>query len=223
MSLHGIIYVCNYFKKESESAAYFLFHSIINLGLMVPLCWNDTIYTLTYPHLSFMTPSTLLPTYIQISLHLSHIICLYDKFTNIDWIHHITSSLLIGTINLLYTYGPILNYALFFMCGLPGGIDYFLLFLNKFNLIESLTEKTINRYLNMYCRLPFMILWMGISYVCYRMGNVPHNDNGEIEMPIYIILIQYIFIGGNVLYFTDRVVANHAIKSYIEQNKKVIK
>ena len=40
----------------------------------------------------------------------------------------------------------------FTQCGLPGGIDYGLLALVKFGVIEKLTEKKINRLLNLVVR-----------------------------------------------------------------------
>jgi len=132
--------------------------------------------------------------------------------TMIDWLHHLLSSLLIGYLNLSYTYGPILNYALFFMCGLPGGIDYFLLFLTKCHLINSLTEKWINSYLNFFCRMPFVMWWMGISYTCYRNNN--HHG-----VPFSVLILNYIFVGGNALYFSYRVLVNYTIKKYIERKK----
>ena len=55
-------------------------------------------------------------------------VCEFRSLTAVDWGHHLLSSVANGTLNVYYTYGPLLNFALFFATGLPGGIDYFLMY-----------------------------------------------------------------------------------------------
>jgi hypothetical protein len=54
-------------------------------------------------------------------------LCEFSTLTAVDWGHHLLSSVGNGFLNVYYTYGPLLNFALFFATGLPGGIDYFLM------------------------------------------------------------------------------------------------
>ena len=46
----------------------------------------------------------------------------------------------------------------FFVCGLPGGLDYVLLSLMKFGAIEKITEKRYNMWLQTGIRWPG-VLW----------------------------------------------------------------
>jgi hypothetical protein len=72
----------------------------------------DLIATIMKPIYCMRRPYTLLPTFIQIALHLAHILVEFRTLTLIDWAHHVLSSLLVGVLNLYYTYGPLLNYAM---------------------------------------------------------------------------------------------------------------
>jgi len=88
------------------------------------------------------------------ALHLYHCILYWRKFRLDDWLHHI---LMIGIALPIGTYlnaGSLLGYSLFFTTGLPGGIDYALLFLNRNGLIVRETEKRINCALNTWIRSP---------------------------------------------------------------------
>ena len=68
--------------------------------------------------------------------------------TPADYFHH---GLFIPTIALpgqVYRWGPLSNFQAFFISGLPGGIDYLLLGLQKVGKLNHMTEKRINANLN---------------------------------------------------------------------------
>jgi len=54
--------------------------------------------------------------------------------------------------------------ALFFLTGLPGAIDYLLLYLVKSNIIKSITEKKIYTYISFLIRSPGCIITSGIGF-----------------------------------------------------------
>jgi len=47
-----------------------------------------------------------------------------------------------------------MGYSLFFATGLPGAISYFSLFLQRNDLIQRMTEKIINTWINVWIRAP---------------------------------------------------------------------
>lgn len=119
--------------------------------------------------------------------------------------------------------GPLLNYAMLFATGLPGGIDYFLLFCVKRGHMDSLTEKRINRGLNMVVRSPGLTAWLAFSHTLY-VGGFWARDwrsdgawNGENEMPLPGLAIQWVLIAGNGIFFADRVVSNCAEKMLLRK------
>ena len=178
---------------------FYIAHSFVNLIITI-LTFGDMVTTLRNPIESMSLPYSLVPTYLQMAFHLLHCIVDYNHMDIIDWLHHLLSSLTVGALNIIWTYGPLLNYGLFFATGFPGGIDYALLALVKLGYCDRMTEKKINRYLNMWIRMPGLLVWMGIGWTCYC-------DN-RFEMPLVILLTQFLFIAGNSIYFADRVVLN---------------
>lgn len=65
------------------------------------------------------------------------------------------------------------DYSLFFMCGLPGAIDYYCMHLYYTNKMDKLTEKRINTYLNNYIRAPGILYGAFYVYRGCMNGDVP--------------------------------------------------
>ena len=56
---------------------------------------------------------------------------------------------------------------MFFLTGLPGCIDYFLLGLVKLNILDKLKEKQINVYINNWIRGPGCVIGSAFTYVSW--------------------------------------------------------
>jgi hypothetical protein len=204
-----------------ETTSFFLEHTVVN-AIVVALVWRDLILTLQEPLHSMTRQYSLWPTYIQIAFHVAHIVMEFRTLTMMDWIHHLLSSVFVGIANIYYTYGPLLNYAIFFATGFPGGIDYFLLYLVKRKIIPTMAEKRINRLLNIILRSPGLVAWMAFGHVTFS-HHVSANhwrttdgtlDMSQREMPIASLVFMYFFIAGNGIFFADRVVGNYHVKRY---------
>ena len=99
----------------------------------------------------------------------------------------------------------ICNYLLFFLSGLPGGIDYVLLVLTTFDVIDKLQEKKINSFLNAYFRGPFVVVGAYIVYLNYINGRIPANN--------LVLLFALSGLLWNAQYFTYRVIFNYGYHS----------
>lgn len=201
---------------KDSNTSFFLKHTIVN-AVIVVLVFDEFRATVRAPLLSMTTPYSLAPTYIQIALHVAHMIVECRKLDIIDWCHHLLSSVLVGTLNVYYTVGPLLGFGIFFATGLPGGIDYLLLFMVKRRLIAPNTEKRINRILNVCIRMPGLMLWMGYGHVCHSSRYVAsdwraHKPSSSHEMPLAVLALMWLLIAGNGLFFCDRVIWNYAQK-----------
>ena len=109
--------------------------------------------------------------------------------------------------------------------------------------MTSLTEKRINRGLNMVVRCPGLTSWFAFSHLLYAGGfwardwrsSMPasvgtdgnpaatavHAEwNGENEMPFPFLAVQWLLIAGNGIFFADRVVANCAEKLLLQKQEK---
>jgi hypothetical protein len=77
--------------------------------------------------------------------HLYHV--LGFKLSYDDKLHHGISVGVVGTMAYFFRWGRVINAMNFFVCGLPGGLDYLLLAAVKFGSLAKITEKRINLWL----------------------------------------------------------------------------
>ena len=142
------IMVCLLLRKTltpDRSTSFFAWHAIVNLFVVLPLCAPDVLASLRSPLTSLLRPYSLLPTVVQVSFHIAHMMLDWRHLTLIDWLHHLLSSLLVGVLNVAFVYGPLLNYCMAFATGLPGGIDYAMLTAVKLGRLAPGAEKRVNR------------------------------------------------------------------------------
>lgn len=75
-----------------------------------------------------------------------------------DLVHHLVSGIGVPAIGVCMPFGRLLSLVNFFMCGVPGGVDYALLVAVKYGVIGRMREKRVNRMLNLVLRMPGMQL-----------------------------------------------------------------
>lgn len=209
----------SYWQFEKKQTMWYLIHFSGN-AVIVLLTAPDMVYSFLDPlssanhlvdyHSPFCWSSY--PIYLMVALHLFHIIYYYHDLVILDWIHHGLNCGIIGSLCIFYLQCRLSNHGLFFMCGLPGGIDYFLLFINDLGYIRRITEKKINTYLNMYLRLPGIIANCLIGIFCYLYVENLHISFG---VGLIIILGNY----WNAVFFAYRVVQNYGIHLALQQRK----
>ena len=210
LAVHGLVtYIGRRYHGEiRRQTKWYLVHTVGN-AVIVGLVAKDTLKTLADPINSFgdienyhgLDNVRSWPIVVMSSIHLYHILLYFREMTGIDWIHHLGSGGLVGSICTFYIRGGIVNHGLMFLCGLPGGIDYGLLSLNDLGYIDRMTEKRINRYLNMYIRLPGILSNAYAGVVAYLYGNFPYNAT----LGILVALLNC----WNAIYFAQRVTENY--------------
>ena len=136
------------------------------------------------------------------SLHMYHLIYHKNKINIQDIIHHIPTLFMQCIIPLLLNYKSIIiSHHVFYLCGLPGCIDYLLLFLVRNGFILKITEKQINEFLNVWIRCPGTII--NTAFIMIMLQDTRYI----IE---YIILtITMLFSYWNGLYYMRRVVIDY--------------
>ena len=140
-------------------------------------------------------------------IHLYHILWYYNKLRFDDWLHHI----LMCGVALPLTYSldnnNLTGHCFFFITGLPGGIDYLLLFMVRNNIIDRMIEKKINLYINLWLRCPGCIsnITLILSKICNTYSII---SNYELFSSIIIVLTIY----WNGIYFMEQVVSNYSIE-----------
>ena len=117
---------------KNVEGKYYLIHFINNLFITF-YTYPNIIQSFTdlFNYTNYITnPQTII---ITVALHFYHVIVYFDKLRFDDWLHHILMILIVVPLGVFLNTGS-LGLALFFITGLPGGIDYLLLFLVKIKL-----------------------------------------------------------------------------------------
>ncbi len=204
-----------FFKKDSFTTSYFLFHFIVNaiitcmcLPYFLTLFYDpnginesyDDEYISKYWYIKYTYP-------ILIGLHTYHLID-YKNINTSEIIHHIITYIFYYISYKLQH--PFYYVHLICMSGVPGGITYYMLFLEKINGITSITEKYISMCINFWIRCPGCIIYATLLYdrMIYMY---------ESFCPIHMFLIIFILING--IYFTTTIVESYYTKLYKKYHK----
>lgn len=143
-------YITDRFRLQG---VYYFLHAIHN-ACIVALTASDVWNTLTNFSAVGSVPPNMAALQLCFALHAYHCIVYWRKFRYDDWLHH---GLMIGValpLGWVLPSGRLLGFSLFFTTGLPGGIDYVLLFLTRNGLLDRNVEKRVNTWLNVWIRAP---------------------------------------------------------------------
>jgi hypothetical protein len=183
---------------------YYGVHAFHNT-LIVASTWKDVVNTFLY----FDGINSYKPNYDAIqmcfALHLYHCLLYWRKFRFDDWLHH---GLMIGValpIGCLVPSATLIGFNLFFTTGLPGGLDYLMLFCVRNGWMDRMDEKSINRWIQVWIRSPGC-QWQVALTAAYMFS---------LYGPWYLKmvgLIPPILTYWNGQYFMDQVVADYAIQ-----------
>jgi hypothetical protein len=208
-TLHLLYKFINYLIIPS--AQYFVLHAIFNLWVMC-ITLPDVIFTFTSHKSLSENPESynnaaITSTFGIIIFHLHHIMTSWSSLSQSDKIHHTVSVMIMSlfSIQILNQFQRIIACSNFFMCGLPGYIDYCLLTLVKYDKIQKHTEKRINCFLNLLIRLPG-------QWACSLIGVIyTHNLCAMSYWQICNMWTCILLHMCNAVYYADLVVGNYYI------------
>jgi len=183
---------------------YYAVHALHNTAI-VAVTAPDVYATFTDLHGLEKYTTNLLAVQLCIALHLYHIALYWQKFRFDDWLHH---GLMIGIavpFGLLVEAYTFMGFSLFFTTGLPGGIDYALLFLARNGYLEKHTEKSVNTFLNVWVRSPGCAMMAALTIA----NRLSHPSN---LATISISLVSPLLTFWNGQYFMQRVVEDWAVQ-----------
>ena len=187
------------FFIESFNRRYFILHALLNMYIVI-VTYEDVFRSLDLMPFMKITNEVTDSSHIlaTIALHVFH--TLYDaKSLKVsDWVHHIVSNFITGFLVINIAKHRISNVGAFFICGLPGMIDYILLSIN----IPRHLEKKINSYLNIYIRVPGL-LWT--CFMIYLYLYIHHISGSFYIMGLFLILS----VMWNALFYAHLVIENY--------------
>jgi len=194
-------------KYYDFNTSYFALHfgvNAVNTYLLLPYCYNLFINPLNNIYnnnkISYIYP-------MVIGLHTFHLVHNLKKINYDEIIHHILTHIFwyVSYIN----NDPIYIAPMIMMSGIPGGITYLLLFLEKLNKIDKLYEKKISMYLNIWLRSPGCIIFSTLLYI-KNLNNIGFN--------YYITLFTILFTFINGVHFMHNIVYSY-YDNYFRLNK----
>lgn len=198
--------------KFNIKGTYYFNHFIANLFVMyytfadLLVCYSNIYEAIKYP-------TNYNAIQYIFSIHFYHILYYFNKLKFNDWLHHILMIFVALPISLQSSNGAILSHSVFFLTGLPGCIDYFLLFLNRNKLIKKKVEKKINKYLNLWIRCPGCIV--SSTFIFQHLAL---NQPNQLHYYKFSLATIGILIYWNGIYFMELVV-----NDYITRYKKIEK
>ena len=188
---------------EDRKAIWYFIHFYCNLFVVyktLPLMYNffsDPILSLTE------SPETNIHYYALVP-HVYH--CIAFKLTTDDLFHHVLFVFLGILIKFFINTGDIIGFYLFFINGLPGGIDYLLLFLYKLKYISKYDRHIVALYLNSWIRCPGLIFSNALM-ICYILINYE-----KFYFKLVTILVSLIQWSFNGLYYNYQVRDSYILK-----------
>lgn len=205
--------------SDKIKGKYYLSHTIIN-SFITFYTFNDMISCYTDFNNSINNDINLMPSIMVYSLHFYHMIAYYKKLRFDDWLHHILMVIVALPLANIVDAGSLLNHSLFFLCGLPGGIDYLMLFLVRNNIIDRMTEKYWNKVINLWIRAPGCISHMVLSLISFfnYRDTIFKDDFNKVALFVTAILVFW-----NGIYFMEQVVSDYKKNEMIKCNKKIDK
>ena len=200
----GVLAILDFGWAYHTKARYFSLHGLWNIIITIMII--PDIYKTAIDPLNALTSGNDFnrwPIIMVAVLHFWHCVA-YGKLNGDDYFHHILFAVSLCMMNFIWDWGYSTNFFIFFICGLPGGLDYLMLSAVKHDYIHKLSEKKINRILNMWCRGPGCIASACIIWINWMSGNTSHIP---ISMKLFAILLS-IFNGQ---YYSQRVIESCVI------------
>ena len=183
------------------SVRWFQLHSVCNWFIVIKT-WREFLELCMAPNpwLLVLEPTADIQVlYFASSLHIYHVI--FWSLKPMDILHHATSVFLCGPL-MIKLNTKLLSWHLLIGTGIPGGIDYALLTLVKYECIPPLLEKRVNAWLNAYVRAPFGVIGSFLT-----IGLMRHTSDWCMIVSAAIVTVTTYW---NATYFAKRAVESYA-------------
>ena len=159
--------------RNPQKSRWFALHAAGNAVVTVAAAW-DVVRTFAAPVANLVGPTgSMLPNAAISAIHLYHL--LFFRLSADDIFHH---GLFVGVLCPLGVVfkndgGASLNFGAFFLCGLPGGLNYAALVLNKEGRLTNLQQKWFDAAINTWMRAPALAVFAFLQWQVWAAGARP--------------------------------------------------
>lgn len=182
---------------------WFVLHAAVNFTIAL-LALPSVAATAADPLASMLADDAAvlrrLPIFLANGLHLHHVLSF--RLTPAELFHHLVFLPTLAFPGMLFDWGHMSACFCFFVCGLPGGLTYAALALNRRPGAEPYGEKRLTANLNVWLRCPGLLATTTVGYVVL----VSRPDT--VQVPLLAVVLQLIFMPFNALYYAKQTVAN---------------
>eukprot|EP00759_Apiculatamorpha_spiralis_P007576 PhF_6_TR1480/c0_g1_i1/m.2663 len=202
-------------QGKTTRYSWYLLHAMFNT-LITLISLEDAYKVAVRPHTESWLPASWYGSYptglvgaIAIgAFHVQHF-CFFPV-TKEEIIHHCVNAGAVVLVGVYCPWGKTTALSNIVMCGIPGGVNYYVLWLQKStNLVPNAVQKVINRAMHIGLRLPIQLIAMYLL----TLGLVA----GTIATPVMSTGIRVTMIVGaaihtlNAFYYADQVVGNYHV------------
>jgi hypothetical protein len=204
-------------QRDKVSARWFFCHAFANLGVVITgfpaviACIKDPFNVMNvavHSDTSMFGSGSVWPLTIINSIHIYHMIGGFGLSSS-DYFHHIMFIPTLGFPGQIFAFGAGANWQGFFISGLPGGIDYFMLGLIKLGISDKMFQKRLSSNLNVWVRSPGIL---SATFILYQ--SVIY---GLVSAPWWTIILQLLLPPYNALYYSKQSVANYSVHYMLDR------
>ena len=178
-------------KLIPHSSRWFFIHAFSNMVICL-LGYDDLKFCLANTQTCIFEKPTWKTKYsimIAIITHIYHLLIFFKKLTYQDWLHHIMMVGIAGTLSSLYL-TRVTTVGLWFMSGLPGLIDYTLLWLVKMGCVKPLFQKWFYTLIAAFIRSP------GCLFACFLTLPIFHKSVLNLKSVVILVNACLTFWNG---------------------------
>lgn len=202
------IFIDIFLSRNKYEGNYYFNHFLCNLFVTI-FTIRDVIMTfIDFENCEKYKCDSLVVSLIY-GLHIYHSLYYFYKLGFDDIVHHVSALCVCVPLALYYSPGSLLGYSFFFTTGLPGMINYFLLWEQRNGLYDRQLQKKWNVFLNVWIRNPGCI-----SCATLILLKAFLDKKQTLYNQFAAILVSSITI-WNGSYFMEQVVSDYA-KRYLK-------
>jgi hypothetical protein len=209
LALLGVVdQVRPYTPFNHPKARYFFLHTFAN-ALISFACLPDLQRALYTPVEALVGPTlTAFPMAMVAAIHIYH--CLFFGLSRDDIFHHVQFVLPLIILSIVFKWdgGASQNFGAFFICGLPGGLNYAALCLVKEGWITPLTQKHFDAWINACLRAPGCIIYAFLQYQVWLADVRPTRGWSRGTIAFFTFVVSFL-MAFNGVYYMEQSIGNY--------------
>ena len=199
---------------DARKVSWFLLHALFNAVVSVT-SWHEAMFLLrdpannAYNPPSFFgsAPGGLFGCIAVGAFHMHHFVFYWDLLSRADILHHAISAGVIVALGCFSPWNNVLSLTNLSLCGIPGGLIYFVLWLQKLGFASRVQYKNFNRWMNMLLRYPGQLMVFYTSLVPQ-----PNHPAANFSATRIVMFLTNLCHTANAFYYCDQVVGTYYLE-----------